>query len=110
MASPHVKHVTDATFDAEVLGRKGVTLVDFHALWCAPCKAMNPTLDALAEEHAGRLQVAKLDVDLNQDVVTRYGVRGMPTFLIFKDGAVAGQIVGAVPRRVLEERLAQVLG
>jgi len=102
MASEHVKQVTDANFEAEVLKSDVPTLVDFWAVWCGPCKQIAPTVDALANDYKGRLKVAKLDVDHNQIVAQQYGVRSIPTLLIFKGGKVVSQVVGAVPRSKLE--------
>jgi thioredoxin 1 len=105
MASPNVKYVTDADFEAEVIKADVPTLVDFWAVWCGPCKQIAPTVDALADEYQGRVKVAKLDVDHNQITAQQYGVRSIPTLLIFKGGRVVGQLVGAVPRSKLETEL-----
>jgi thioredoxin 1 len=105
MASENVKQVTDANFEAEVLKSDVPTLVDFWAVWCGPCKQIAPTVDALANDYKGRLKVAKLDVDHNQVVAQQYGVRSIPTLLIFKGGKVVSQVVGAVPRSKLESEL-----
>jgi thioredoxin 1 len=92
--------VNDATFDAEVLGANGPVLVDFWAEWCPPCKAMDPILDQLAVELAGKVKIVKLDVEENPAIVVRYNVRSMPTMIIFKDGQPADQKVGAGQSRV----------
>ena len=105
MASEHIKQVTDANFEAEVLKSDVPTLVDFWAIWCGPCKQIAPTVDALANDYKGRLKVAKLDVDHNQIVAQQYQVRSIPTLLIFKGGKVVGQMVGAVSRSKLESEL-----
>lgn len=105
MASANVKEVTDANFDSEVLKSNLPTLVDFWAIWCGPCKQIAPTVDALANEYQGRVKVAKLDVDHNQITAQQYQVRSIPTLLIFKDGRVVGQLVGAAPRSKLEAEL-----
>jgi thioredoxin 1 len=105
MASANVKYVTDADFEAEVIKADVPTLVDFWAVWCGPCKQIAPTVDALADEYQGRVKVAKLDVDHNQITAQQYGVRSIPTLLIFKGGRVVGQLVGAVPRSKLETEL-----
>src|SRR5512139_1841178 len=98
MASQNVKELTDANFDAEVLKSEVPTLVDFWAVWCGPCKQIAPMVDALADEYKGRVKVAKMDVDNHQVVPQQYGVRSIPTLLIFKGGKVVGQMVGAMPR------------
>ncbi len=98
MASNHVSHITDSTFEQEVLKSTKPVLVDFWAPWCAPCRAIAPVIDELAGEYAGRLKVVKMNVDDNPETPARYGVRGIPNLLIIKDGQVKEQIVGAVPK------------
>jgi thioredoxin 1 len=98
MASDHVSHITDSTFEQEVLKSAKPVLVDFWAPWCAPCRAIAPVIDELAGEYAGRLKVVKMNVDDNPETPARYGVRGIPNLLIIKDGQVKEQIVGAVPK------------
>ncbi|MBA3391918.1 MAG: thioredoxin [Deltaproteobacteria bacterium] len=105
MASAHVKELTDANFDSEVLKADVPTLVDFWAVWCGPCKQIAPTVAALAEEYQGRLKVAKMDVDHHQIVPQQYGIKSIPTLLIFKGGKVVGQLVGAMPRSKLEAEI-----
>ena len=105
MASAHVKELTDDNFDAEVLKSEVPTLVDFWAVWCGPCKQIAPTVDALADEYHGRLKVAKMDVDHHQIVPQQYGVRSIPTLLIFKGGKVVAQVVGAQSRSKLEAEI-----
>ncbi len=92
--------VTDATFDAEVLAASEPVLVDFWAEWCPPCKAMDPILDSLSAELAGRVKIVKLDVEENPATVVRYNVRSMPTLIVFKDGQPADMKVGAGQSRV----------
>jgi thioredoxin 1 len=92
--------VNDANFDAEVLGAGEPVLVDFWAEWCPPCKAMDPILDVLATELAGRVRVVKLDVETNPSTVVRFNVRAMPTLMIFKQGELADLKVGAGQSRV----------
>ena len=101
-------HVTDDTFTAEVLESELPVLVDFTAAWCPPCRAMNPVLDAIAADRDD-VRIVKLDVDDNQETAIRYGVRGMPTFILFRDGAPVQTLVGARPRRRLESELEQAL-
>jgi thioredoxin 1 len=92
MASDNVKTFTDGNFDDET--RQGVVLVDFWAPWCGPCRLLAPTIEALADDYAGRATVAKLNVDENPNVPGRFAIRGIPTLLLFKNGQVAETIVG----------------
>ncbi len=101
MAAPQV---SDTTFDEEVLKSAEPVLVDFFAEWCGPCKAMAPALDQVAAEMKGKLKVVKLDVDQNPGVTAKYGIRAMPTLMMFKGGQVAAQHVGAlVQKKKLED-------
>ena len=95
--------LTDQSFPEEVLAAEGPVLVDFHATWCAPCRAVTPVVEGLAREHAGRLKVGTLDVDANPETAARYGVRAIPTILIFRHGQVIDRVVGAAPRAKLEQ-------
>jgi thioredoxin 1 len=110
MAGLGVLEVSDATFDQEVLKSEQPVLVDFWAVWCGPCKAIAPAVDALATKYAGQLKVAKVNVDQNGATPSRYGIRGIPALLFFKGGKVADQIVGYVPQDVIEEKVQKVLG
>ena len=101
--------VTDATFDGEVIKAKGLVLVDFWAAWCGPCRIIAPTLDALAQAYAGKIKVAKLDVDANQMTAMRYNVRSIPTLVFFKDGQHVDTLIGAHPRPSLEAKINQHL-
>ena len=105
----NVLTVDDTDFQREVLQTRQPVLVDFSARWCAPCRVMGVTLDALAAEHAGRVKVVKLDVEDSPRTTQQFGVRSMPTLLFFKDGQVVGQLVGAVPRARVEELLQRVV-
>jgi thioredoxin 1 len=105
MASDHVKEFTDDNFETEVLKADVPTLVDFWAVWCGPCRQVAPTVEALANEYQGKLKVGKMDVDHHQIVPQQYGIRSIPTLLIFKGGKVVGQVVGAVPRSKLESEI-----
>jgi thioredoxin 1 len=105
MASPNVKEITDADFETEVLKSDLPTLVDFWAIWCGPCKQIEPMVNALADEYKGKLKVAKMDVDRHQIVPQNYQVRSIPTLLFFKDGKVVGQIIGSVQRKKLEDEI-----
>lgn len=99
--------VTDATFAREVEQAAGLTVVDFWAAWCGPCRMIAPILDQLAEDYDGRVKVAKLDVDANQQTAMRFNVRSIPMLLFFKDGKVVDQIVGALPRQAIESKFQQ---
>jgi thioredoxin 1 len=107
MASDKVKTFTDSTFDAEI--KNGVTLVDFWAEWCGPCRRLAPTVEALATEYDGRATVAKMNVDENPNVPSRFMIRGIPTMLIFKNGELADQIVGLAPKEEIAKKLDQQL-
>jgi thioredoxin 1 len=99
--------VTDDTFAAEVEQAAGVTVVDFWATWCGPCRMIAPILDQLAEEYAGKLRIVKMDVDANPKTSPRFNVRSIPTLLFFKDGKVVDQVIGAVPKTALAAKMAQ---
>jgi thioredoxin 1 len=109
MAGLGVLEVSDATFDQEVLQSGQPVLVDFWAVWCGPCKAIAPTVDALATKYAGQLKVTKVNVDQNAATPSRFGIRGIPALLFFKGGKVVDQIVGYVPQDVIEEKVQRVL-
>lgn len=109
MASENVKTLTDASFEAEVLKSSEPVLVDFWATWCGPCRAVAPVVEALAKDYAGKVKVGKMDVDSNPQIATKYGVMSIPTLLMFKDGKVVQQIVGAVPRPKLEDMIKKTL-
>jgi thioredoxin 1 len=102
MASENVVTFNDTTFDSDVLKSSVPVLVDFWAEWCGPCKMMGPTIDAVAAEFAGKAKVGKLNVDDNPATAGRFQIRGIPTLLLFKDGAVAEQIVGAVGKEKVQ--------
>jgi len=109
MAGLGVLEVNDATFDQEVLRSEQPVLVDFWAVWCGPCKAIGPIVDGIAASYAGKLKVAKVNVDENGGTPSRYGIRGIPTLLFFKGGKVADQVVGYVPQEVIEEKVKRLL-
>jgi thioredoxin 1 len=104
-----VVEVTDANFDQEVLQSAQPVLVDFWAVWCGPCKAIAPVVEKVAATYAGKLKVAKVNVDQNGAVPSRYGIRGIPALLFFKGGKVADQIVGYVPQSVIDEKVQRIL-
>ena len=107
MAAENVKIITDSNFDEEI--KSGVTLVDFWAEWCGPCRRLAPAVDAIATEYDGRAKVAKMNVDENPNVPGRFMIRGIPTLLIFKNGQLADQIVGLVPKEEITKKLDQQL-
>ena len=101
----HPTDITDETFQAEVIESDVPVLVDFWADWCAPCKIIAPIVEDLASEYDGKIKFAKLDVDSNPKAAQEYGVRGIPTLLIFRGGSPVDQVVGAVPKATLKNRL-----
>ena len=105
MASTDVVILQDATFESEVLKSDVPVLVDFWAVWCGPCKAIAPAVDELAKQYKGKVKVAKMDVDEHQQVPQKFGIRSIPTLLVFKGGRVVDTIVGAVPKSKLEDSL-----
>jgi thioredoxin 1 len=96
-----IKHVSDATFDSDVLQSQTPVLVDYWAEWCGPCKMIAPVLEDMAKSYAGRLTVAKLDIDANPGITSKYGIRGIPTLILFKGGEPAAQKVGALSKSQL---------
>lgn len=96
--------VNDDNFATEVEGNQGLTVVDFWATWCAPCRMIAPMVEQLASDYSGKARVAKLDVDSNQKTAMRFNVRSIPTILFFKDGKVVDTVVGAVPKPALEAK------
>lgn len=107
--SDNVHEVTDQSFEEEVLQSSNPVLVDFWAAWCAPCRMLSPTIDQIAEDFAGRAKVVKLNVDDNMETSAKYGIKGIPTLLLFKDGEIKDQVVGATSRegiaRLIENQL-----
>jgi thioredoxin 1 len=101
MSSESVKHVTDDTFDSDVLKSSQPVLVDYWAEWCGPCKMIAPILDEVSQAYAGRLTVAKMNVDENQTVPAKLGIRGIPTLMLFKGGELVATKVGALPKAQL---------
>ncbi len=100
---------SDASFQTEVIGSDKVTLVDLWAEWCGPCKMMTPVIDELSTEYEGRAVIGKLNVDDNPNVPTQYNVRGIPTFLIFKNGELKDKVVGAQTKQVLKDKIEALL-
>ena len=107
--SENTKAVTDETFATDVLKATGPVLVDFWAEWCGPCKAIGPALEEIAGEYAGKLTIAKVNIDDNPMTPNTYAVRGIPTLILFKDGKPAAQKVGAAPKSALKEWVASLL-
>jgi thioredoxin 1 len=106
MASAHTVILSNANFDQEVVKSPTPVLVDFWAEWCGPCKMIAPILDEIAEEKLGKIKVAKVNVDENQELAAKFGIRAIPTLLLFKDGLVKEQMVGMVGKKDLEKKLA----
>jgi len=109
MGSESILILTEENFSAEVLESDLPVLVDFWAEWCGPCRMMSPVVDRLAGEYAGRVKVGKLNVDEQRAVADKYGIRSIPTFLIFKHGEERERLIGAVPEAKLKEALDRVL-
>ena len=103
MSSPNILPVTDASFRQDVLNAAGPVLVKFEADWCGPCQAMKPAVAELAQEYEGRITIATLDIDPNQQTPYRYGIRGVPTVMLFKNGEVVAQKVGLARKKELAE-------
>ena len=109
MADEVLFHATDGNFEAEILKSDIPAMVDFWAPWCGPCHVIAPVIEELAKEYAGKVKVAKMNVDENPATPPRYGIRGIPTVILFKNGQVFDQIVGAVPRSKVEEMIKKAL-
>ena len=107
--SDKIVTVGDANFENEVLKAAVPVLVDFWAEWCGPCRMLAPTIEAIAQDYNGKVRVAKLNVDENMETSMRYGVQSIPTLLLFKDGKVAGQLIGNLPRNNIDRLLEKAL-
>ncbi|MFZ2737109.1 MAG: thioredoxin TrxA [Burkholderiaceae bacterium] len=109
MASELIKHVTDTTFETDVLQAKQPVLVDYWAEWCGPCKMIAPILDEISAAYQGKLQIAKMNVDENREIPAKFGIRGIPTLMLFKDGQLAATKVGALSKSQLAAFIDQQL-
>jgi thioredoxin 1 len=108
MASANVKDFTDSNFDAEVLKSPTPVLVDFWAEWCMPCRMLTPTIDAVAEEFAGKIKVGKVDTDSNRNISMKYGISAIPTVILFKGGEVKKKFVGLTSKDDLSKAMSEV--
>ena len=104
-----VFEVTDETFDAEIINSDIPAMVDFWAEWCGPCRMVGPVVEELAKEYQGKIKIAKMDVDQNRQTPTRFGIRSIPTLILFKGGDAAQTIIGAQPKSYIEEELKKLL-
>jgi thioredoxin 1 len=102
-------HVSDANFEDEIVKAELPAMVDFWAEWCGPCKMVGPTVEALAKEYEGKIKIAKMDVDENRQTPARFGIRSIPTLILFKEGKVAQTLVGALPKGDIEKELKKLL-
>ena len=109
MASDLIKHISDASFESDVLKASKPVLVDYWAEWCGPCKMIAPILDEVSEAYKDKLQIAKMNVDENRDIPAKFGIRGIPTLMLFKDGQLAATKVGAMSKAQLTAFIDQQL-
>ena len=109
MSSDLIKHISDASFDADVLQSAQPVLVDYWAEWCGPCKMIAPILDEVSNTYDGKLQIAKMNVDENRDIPAKFGIRGIPTLMLFKNGQLAATKVGAMSKAQLTAFIDQQL-
>jgi thioredoxin 1 len=107
--SNNITTVTDANFQSEIADNQGLSMVDFWAAWCGPCRLIAPSVEQLADEYAGQVKVGKLDVDQNQRTAAQFNVRSIPTVLFFKGGQVVDQVIGAVPKQALDRKIQEHL-
>ena len=109
MASSNIVEVVDSAFDKEVMKSEVPVLVDFWAPWCGPCRALSPVIEEISQDYEGSVKVGKVNVDENPQTTVKFGIRSIPTLIVFKNGEVAEQIVGAVPKREIEKVLNKTL-
>jgi thioredoxin 1 len=109
VSNPHIVHTTDATFAQDVLKSEKPVLLDFWAEWCGPCKMIGPALEEIAKEMQGKVTIGKLNVDENPGVASTYGIRSIPTLMLFKDGKMASSKVGAAPKSELKKWIAEAI-
>ncbi len=110
MSSVHVKAATDSNFDSDIMKASQLTLVDFWAEWCGPCRMLGPTIEAIADEFQGKLSVFKMNVDDNPETPSRFHIRGIPTVILFKNGQAVDQLVGNQPKEVIVQSIQKHLG
>jgi thioredoxin 1 len=103
-------HLTDDMFEAEVLKSDIPVMIDFWAIWCGPCMALSPTVEEIAKEYDGKIKVCKMDVDKQKNVPMQFGIRSIPTLLFFKDGKLADQVIGAVPKSQITSKIDALIG
>ncbi|HVH13217.1 MAG TPA: thioredoxin [Longimicrobium sp.] len=109
MAGDNIKEITDGNFQSEIVENEGLSMVDFWAAWCGPCRIIAPFVEQIADEYSGRVTVGKLDVDSNQRTAAQFNVRSIPTVLFFKGGQVVDQVIGAVPKQALDRKIQEHL-